>query len=241
MKNGLKALAFMSATIAITTAGSAFAQKEVKKEKAPVKRVIGQIMAVDQVAKTFTVKTKEGEATVGYDENTLFVCLKIGTLADLANDAGVAVTGEVSEDESSIVATMMRVLPEIPAKPRLSGKSALGILSKQGDKLELEVGDKTLAIEIGEKARIIIESKGSPTTLAKEAQVMAQGKEVEGAVVAVAVTVMPKPDPKAEKKAEAEKKVKPEGKVKPEEKVKREKKERPARKGKDKKEDAADE
>jgi hypothetical protein len=119
----------------------------------------GQVVSVDTAAKSFVVKTKDGEVTVKYTDTTKFETIKAGTVSDLADGVEAKVVGTISEDQTTIDVTLIELLKadtKIPAAIRTTDKFIIGKLVKDGEKWSVAVGDKKVAMTVPETTKVKI-------------------------------------------------------------------------------------
>jgi hypothetical protein len=114
------------------------------------------ITKVDPGTKCFTVKAKEGEVVIKYDDKTQFDNIKPADASVLAEGCPVKVNGKFSSDNKVITATSIERLPDgqktwNAVKPKES--HCAGTFHKKDRVLTVTAGDKTITIKPGKGMR----------------------------------------------------------------------------------------
>ena len=144
--------AFCAALICITSAGLTASAGRVKAE--------GDIVSVDEEAKTFLFRSEKGdEYVVDFSSPKAIRFMVPGSIKDLVGGGLTAMWGDATADRSRFTAE--RIMTFRPArkftKGRIIAHEASGLIRKTGAGLQLTVDDKTtVPLELAEKAEIYV-------------------------------------------------------------------------------------
>lgn len=199
----IKKVAVLTGLVAAMLCVAATAEKG--KRKARYSQATGPLTAVDAGAKTITVKTRKGEKTLALADKTRIVKLSAAKAADLAKGQLVRVEGRVAEDQKSIDALRIIILPE-GEKPRGKGVTktgALGTIEAVGDTLTVKSkSGETVAVTLlkaPKPTRVLRAAKAAFADLKPGCIVQCNTAEQDGKFRATRVTIRPAEE-KAKKK-----------------------------------------
>jgi hypothetical protein len=116
----------------------------------------GAIVKADASTKSFTVKAKEGEAVIKYNDQTKFDNIQPVDASVLTEGCWIRINGKISKDNKLITAASIERLPA-NQKSKGSMKSqenfCTGKFHRKNKNLTVIVGDKTVAIKTTEETR----------------------------------------------------------------------------------------
>ena len=173
-------------------ASVAMAQGEGKKKRKPHGQranASGVVTSVNE--NSITVKTKNGEETFAVSDKTKFSKMSPSSVDALGESQFVQISGQISEDGSSVEARGITVVPAGRGKGGVRGKRIMGTLTVSDGNMSVQAGEQTLAVTPAEKCRVMMTEEAMLTDVAEGARVSIMGRGGEGEKMANMVRIMP--------------------------------------------------
>jgi hypothetical protein len=161
---------------------------------APSGPTVGRVDAITS-GTIAVVKSRGGESiTFQLDKGVEVISSKPIKRDEITGEKWATVSGRPSKDNPDVLqASRVSIAAKTPEKPEPTSAPgmAVGMLTLEGDKASLKVGEKTLTIALSERTRFSSEMPAKLDAIKVGGMVSVSGKEVNGKLTAAKISILP--------------------------------------------------